>query len=148
MGSALGVLKVAAKRTGLSFDEYQAKLAEGLKWCTAHRDWHLRSAFPIDRSRGDGLKAKCLAADWGRPRGYRDPLKEKARRAVGVAVRFKKLPHPNMLPCFDCGHEWRAECPPRHEYDHYLGYEPEHHLDVQAVCTICHADREKQRNGR
>jgi len=36
----------------------------------------------------------------------------------------------------------------RHEYDHYLGYAPEHHEHVQAVCTTCHGAREvARRNG-
>jgi hypothetical protein len=146
MGSAIGALKVAAVRTGHTVEEYQAKVAVGLKWCTAHRDWHPRPEFAVDRSRGDGLKAKCLAADRGKPRWPRDPLKEKARSAVSAAVRFQRLPHPNSVPCMDCGHEASADEPRRHEYDHYLGYEPEHHLDVQPVCTICHATREKGRH--
>ena len=50
-------------------------------------------------------------------------------------------PHPHDLPCVDCGHVWfKGER--RHEYDHHLGYAPEHHLDVVARCTICHAARE------
>lgn len=32
MGSKVGIMKVAAKRLGLSFEEYTAKLAAGLKW--------------------------------------------------------------------------------------------------------------------
>lgn len=33
----------------------------------------------------------------------------------------------------------------RHEYDHHQGYGAEHHLDVEPVCTFCHAAREKAR---
>jgi len=40
MGSALGILKVAAGRIGISLDEYQARRAGGEKWCTACRAWH------------------------------------------------------------------------------------------------------------
>jgi hypothetical protein len=66
---------------------------------------------------------------------------KKARQTVNVAVRLGRLPRPNDLPCKDCGHIWTVG-ERRHEYDHYLGYAPEHWLDVQAVCTKCHAKRD------
>jgi hypothetical protein len=49
-----------------------------------------------------------------------------------------------MLPCTDCGHEWQPG-ERRHEYDHHLGYAPEHHEHVQVVCTVCHHERERAR---
>lgn len=54
------------------------------------------------------------------------------------------IPDPNDLPCADCGHVYTPEGR-RHEYDHYLGYAPEHHEDVEAVCTTCHHARETER---
>lgn len=36
----------------------------------------------------------------------------------------------------------------RHEYDHHKGYGPAHHLDVQAVCTLCHATRDSTRKAQ
>jgi integrase/recombinase XerD len=63
-----------------------------------------------------------------------------ARRAVHEHVRRGLLPHPNTLPCVDCGHVWK-EGARRHEYDHFKGYEAAHHLDVEAVCTLCHSAR-------
>jgi len=145
MGSASGVAKQAAGRTGTTVEDYEAKRQAGLKWCTSCKEWHERSAFPVDRSRGDGLKAHCLASDRGKPRGKRDPMRELARGVVNRSVLAGRLPAANTLPCSDCGHVITPESPRRHEYDHFLGYEPEHQLDVQAVCTLCHADREKGR---
>ena len=139
-----GAVKVAAQRIGTSEDIYRHRLSAGLKWCTGCKAWHERSNFPVDRSRGDGLRARCLAATHGEVRTERDPEKEKARHAVGYALRTGELPHPNTIACTDCGHLWPDR---RHEYDHYLGYSLEHHLDVEPVCTLCHADREKSRNG-
>jgi hypothetical protein len=52
-----------------------------------------------------------------------------------------RRPHPNDLPCTDCSHVW-APGERRHEYDHHLGYAAEHHLDVEPVCTTCHAARD------
>lgn len=52
-----------------------------------------------------------------------------------------RRPHPNTMPCNDCGHVW-SEGERRHEYDHHLGYAAEHHYDVEVVCTMCHAQRD------
>ncbi|MFF5261307.1 hypothetical protein ACFY4C_20385 [Actinomadura viridis] len=54
------------------------------------------------------------------------------------------IPDPNELPCVDCGHVYTPE-QRRHEYDHHLGYAPEHHEDVEPVCTTCHHAREAER---
>jgi hypothetical protein len=59
MGSAAGVAKVAAKRIGVSIDEYESRISDGEKWCTECKAWRDRLMFAIDRSRGDGLRATC-----------------------------------------------------------------------------------------
>lgn len=59
-GNASGVAKTSAKRIGLSLEEYQHRLGEGEKWCHGCAAWHQRSAFNVDRSRGDGLTATCV----------------------------------------------------------------------------------------
>lgn len=61
----------------------------------------------------------------------RDPMRLKARRAVNHAVDNSRLAQPRRLPCIRCGRN-------AHEYHHHLGYAPEHHLDVQALCRACH----------
>lgn len=71
----------------------------------------------------------------------RDGDKIQARQRINVEVRTGHRPHPNALPCVDCGHIW-ARGERRHEYDHFLGYAAEHHLDVQAVCSRCHTKRD------
>lgn len=75
------------------------------------------------------------------PMPPRDGDKKQARQRINVEVRAGRRPHPNLLPCTDCGHVW-VEDERRHEYDHHLGYAPEHHLEVQPVCTTCHARRD------
>lgn len=77
------------------------------------------------------------------PRAHppRDGDKIQARQRINVEVRTGRRPHPNQIPCADCGHVW-SEGERRHEYDHYLGYSSEHHYDVEAVCTKCHAQRD------
>lgn len=172
MGSAVGAEKIAAARVGLSLSAYRAKIASGEKWCTACKAWHLKSAFAADRSRTDGLSAKCTASrSTGRPRGWqgkkpinpatgrpgpapkpgRDGDKKQARERVNREVRTGRIPHPNALPCTDCGHVWRPGGR-RHEYDHHKGYAAEHHLSVEPVCVRCHRRRDydeaiRQRDG-
>ena len=75
------------------------------------------------------------------PNPPRDGDRKQARQRINVEVRTGHRPHPNTLPCVDCGHVWRAG-ERRHEYDHHRGYAAEHHLDVVAVCTLCHAKRD------
>ncbi len=142
MGSALGVMKTAAVRVGVGVDEYRKRVDGGEKWCTGCKAWHPVADFPRDRTRADGRKARCLAAERGKPRHPRDPEHERARKAVAYAIRCGALPHPSTVPCLDCGHLGADR---RHEYDHHLGYAPAHRLDVEPVCTTCHADRERER---
>lgn len=130
------------------------------KCCTRCKAEHPLDAFGKDRSRSDGFAASCLAsrrAHFARtypkpgPRKYRpdpnpprDGDRQQARQRVNVEVRTGRRPHPNSLPCEDCGHVWKPG-DRRHEYDHYRGYGAEHHGDVQAVCTTCHRARGDQR---
>lgn len=74
------------------------------------------------------------------PKPPRDGDRKQARQRINVEVRTGRRPHPNTLPCADCGHVWAGDR--RHEYDHHLGYGSAYHLEVQAVCTICHARRD------
>lgn len=74
----------------------------------------------------------------------RDGDVRQANNRIHTLVKRGRLPHPKTLPCTDCGQVW-APGLSRHEYDHYLGYGPDHHEDVQAVCSKCHHAREKAR---
>lgn len=74
------------------------------------------------------------------PKPPRDGDKEQARQRINVEVRMGRRPHPNTLPCADCGHVWEPGAR-RHEYDHHLGYAAAHHYDVEPVCTVCHRAR-------
>lgn len=74
------------------------------------------------------------------PQPARDGDKLQARQRINVEVRTGRRPHPNRLSCTDCGHVWRKG-ERRHEYDHHKGYAAAHHLDVEAVCTVCHRGR-------
>lgn len=75
------------------------------------------------------------------PHAPRSGDKKQARQRINVEVREGRRAHPNNLACTDCGHCWSGG-EQRHEYDHHLGYDAAHHLDVQPVCTLCHAKRD------
>lgn len=75
------------------------------------------------------------------PMPPRDGDKKQARQRVNTEVRTGYRPHPNALPCTDCGHIWLPG-ERRHEYDHFKGYAAEHHYDVEPVCTTCHSLRD------
>lgn len=158
-----GALKIAAARAGLTLDAYTARIAAGEKRCTGCKAWHPRSVFQADGTRYDGLSASCsehrkrttrrplphksranpLTGRPGTaPHPPRDGDKKQARQRVNVEVRQGFRPHPNTLPCTDCGHIWQPG-ERRHEYDHHKGYASAHHLDVEPVCTKCHGQRGK-----
>lgn len=167
MGSAEGAEKTAARRIGLLVDDYRAKIVDGLKWCTLCRVWHEKSNFAVDSTRAGGLSPKCrdskntfqISLKPGRVRKRpdfpigrrrtepRDDDRVQARGRVTHLVNFELIPPANSLPCSDCGHV-SVEGDKTHEYDHHLGYGPEHHEDVQPVCRRCHVKREIQRGAR
>lgn len=138
----------------------------GIQWtdatCTACGEKKPAEAFPIDRSRARGrgyvchdcrnAKARASYVRRGRPveRGWlapaRDGDKRQARRRVNYLVEQGRIPHPNDLPCVDCG-DMLGGVSPRHEYDHAKGYGADHQLYVEPVCTTCHHNREEARRG-
>jgi 5-methylcytosine-specific restriction endonuclease McrA len=57
----LGADKVAAKKFGLTLEDYQGRRASGLRRCTKCADWKPVESFGRDRSRPDGLAYRCEA---------------------------------------------------------------------------------------
>ena len=152
-----GAATIAAKKAGITIEEYQARHEAGEKWCSGCRAWHSHDAFGKDRSRWDGLAAYCRDSRNTSLRSRYKPKpgpesgrafvparagdKKQARRRINYFVEAGLLPHPNLVPCTDCGNVW-SDGDSRHEYDHYLGYAAVHHEHVQAVCAPCHHKRE------
>lgn len=156
-----GSLKIAAKKCGLALDEYMARIESGEKRCTKCKQWKSTGEFNADSTRHDNLCPSCRDCQNKRGRDSytpkpnisrmgkrvnpRDGDKVQARAWANLLVKNGKLPHPNEVPCTDCGHIYDRTR--RHEYDHHRGYAVEHHGDVEAVCTKCHHQRERERNG-
>ena len=85
MGSKQGVLKIAAKRIGISFEEYLEKRSQGLKWCTKGKHWQSLSEFCSDSSRGDGLKSTCRSCDYTRLRKGPTKHERELKKEKGLA---------------------------------------------------------------
>lgn len=68
------------------------------------------------------------------------PERQKARCAVNEAVRAGKLPHAKSLRCHYCPKQAK-------QYHHYLGYAPEHRLDVFPACRKCHNESHRLKKG-
>jgi hypothetical protein len=64
-------------------------------------------------------------------RRIRNPEKIRAVKAINHAIRAGKLSPQSAYHCRYCREQ--AE-----QYHHHLGYAPEHWLDIQPVCKICH----------
>jgi len=164
-GTRLGNLNRAAKDLGIPFGEYLSRIDRDEKRCWYCRKWKQKAEFGRDRSRIDGLCSACRLCRFGgrtrhhiRPGGPginrltgrpgpvpkppRDGDREQARRRINLEVESGRRPHPNTLPCADCGHIWKPG-ERRHEYDHFAGYAAEFHLVVQPVCTSCHDTRSR-----
>lgn len=56
-----GAIKCAAKKLGITVEEYKENKARDLKWCTKCKAWQHTSRFNKDKSRFDGLKADCVS---------------------------------------------------------------------------------------
>lgn len=61
------------------------------------------------------------------------PERVAARNAVNLAKQSRRLPYASDVTCVKCGK-------PADHYHHYLGYEPEHWLDVIPLCIDCHQE--------
>lgn len=51
--------KIAAKRIGVSVDEYESRTAAGEKWCTGCKAWHPVQMFGPNSTNRDGLQKTC-----------------------------------------------------------------------------------------
>ena len=59
------------------------------------------------------------------------PEKACAHQKIASAIMSGYIQKASSKKCYFCGKQAT-------EHHHYLGYEKEHHLDVQAVCRACH----------
>jgi hypothetical protein len=153
-----GAMKALAHKSGIPLEAFLDSIEKGLKWCYQCKDFHPVGDFGKDSSRYDGLTARCFASRNARSKELYIPRPKPLHRPcyapdgnrrsayVRIYNRIQSgdIPHPNYLPCCDCGHIWKKS-DKRHEYDHYAGYSKENALKVEAVCTKCHHKRGQER---
>lgn len=172
-----GATKLAAKRRGISVEEYLSHKNNGERWCSRCLQWKEGLEFPKNAGPKNANSCTCLACrrvkiqksrkgqesafngkthtdeakqrmaeahsgernhKWKGGVSYRktprDPAHTKAKRIVNHAIKAGRLARASTLPCFDCSKAAK-------EYHHHYGYDPEHWLDVIALCRKCHLKR-------
>ena len=140
MGSAAGALKTAAKKAGVTVEEYEDAVECGMKRCSRCSAWRDTICFGADESRWDRLSPVCCYCRQVVSRKTRkltapsQKVQCQATEAIRQSIKRGRLALPGTLPCFDCGEKAA-------EYHHYLGYDSTHWLDVQALCRSCHQRR-------
>lgn len=92
MGSKAGADKIAAKRIGISYEEYMENKQKGLKWCTHCKKFVKISEFGKDGSRADGLSSKCFKCRRADNK-FPDRVDKKTRR---------EMKNKGMLYCSKC----------------------------------------------
>jgi len=140
-----GVIKIAAKKAGLTAGEYINHIANGLKKCTICKQWKPIDEFCSDKSRHDGRASKCVvcAKSLWRIKSMRnvkraprrDGDKRQAKSRINHDVNLGLRPNANDLFCSICGHKGDDR---RHEYHHIQGYSELHHYDILPLCSKCH----------
>jgi len=88
------------------------------------------SAYEAEYCSRRGVKARRAAYTKAYFADSENIAKRAAHKAVEGQVRASKLPWIGSLTC-KCGY-------PATSYHHYLGYAPEHWLDVEPLCGKCH----------
>lgn len=87
-------VKTAAKKLGVSTDEYLAHRRAGLKHCGRCRSWRLLAEFDADGSRYDGLSSTCVGCRRAGPRQLpliRETPAEYERRRYATDPEFRQM---------------------------------------------------------
>lgn len=118
-------------------EEYRARLAADPEYRKKRNDksraWRERNRERIAEYNAARLEEKPDAMRAAiRASGKKYPERIKAHKAVGYAVKSGKFPPASTMVCEHCQEALASD------YHHHKGYEPEHKLDVIALCTECH----------
>ena len=68
--SEISRFRQGATRLGISLEEYTAKRAAGLRWCSRCSDWQASTLFGPHLARADGLDTACLESARAYAREY------------------------------------------------------------------------------
>jgi len=100
-------LKIEAARAGVSVEEYQARLRQGLLWCYRCQDWHQAEAFPADARRHSGRGGSCRQAIRA---AVRNALADRGQLPPPTAIWVIRRPGPalRLLPSGQPWAYWRG----------------------------------------
>lgn len=122
------------------------KMPDGLQYvCKTCRAEERRAYYAANREYQDEVNRTWRIANPEKVEQYyareraKYPERVAARSEVNKAVKRGDFPPPSALVCDHC-QEAQAE-----QWHHYLGYAPEHWLDVIAVCIPCHVELDRRR---
>lgn len=79
----IGAKRCAAKKIGITLEEYIANIEIGLKWCTKCKQWKNIKYFVKDKSRYDGLKSTCTACSYKRKTSGHGRKERQAKKLEG-----------------------------------------------------------------
>jgi hypothetical protein len=115
-----GAIKIAAKKVGISVEEYLAHKSNSEKWCYKCDEWKTFDEFGHDSTRSDNRKALCKKCSLinERRRAAKKPKKVRTKKVVvpkikavkvkaGRKEKVKKLPKPRIIKVV-------AEKPPKY----------------------------------
>jgi hypothetical protein len=91
----IGATKIAAKKIGISYEEYLQKRENNLKWCHDCKKWKKEKEFGRDKSRGDGLDARCYDCR------YEYKYRSKVKGFPGKR-QLEKMLQKGLSYCKDC----------------------------------------------
>lgn len=107
MGTVAGAQKRWAKRFGMTYQDYMAKVGAGLKRCQKCRQWKGMGEYAADSSRSDGLHTRChtccrvkVKKKPTMPEWAKEALRERNRKhkwAKGTALSQEQREHLRQL---------------------------------------------------
>lgn len=75
--------RAAARRLGITPEEYEAHVAAGEKWCSYHKRWEPLRAFGLDANTASGIAYRCLEADAAMKRARAERRRQTKPRQIG-----------------------------------------------------------------
>ena len=100
MGSKIGADKVAAKKLGISYDEYMDKIDAGFRWCTICKSWKPILEFYKSSSRKCGVSSLCKDCN---------NVRQSKSHRMGPSTRERRIKKlQGLMWCRDC-QKWLPE---------------------------------------
>lgn len=120
----------AAKKRHEQSDAGRAGQKRRIKRWNATENGKRKNKEKVDRYRATE-RGREVSRRVARDQYAKNPNRTRATAKVNYEIRCGRLPAPSTTTCKYCPAQAQ-------QYHHYLGYDPEHWLDVEPVCRKCH----------